>query len=128
MSSEYTMLFYAAVLAFAHNMVPVIWVSSIKGPFWAFGNREDTPAEESWGTRAKRAAANYYENLPIFVILILLLILTKKGNAMTGNGAKIFLGCRVLYLFVYTGGIPYLRSALWAGSIAGLVMMALPLF
>lgn len=127
MSSEYTLLFYAAVLLFVHNLLPAAWSATIKGPFWAFGNREDAPTGEGWGARARRAGANYLENLPIFVILMVLLILSKKGNVTSGNGAKLFLGCRVLYMFVYTAGIPYLRTALWAASIAGLVMMALPL-
>lgn len=127
MSSEFTMLLYAAILLFIHNILPMFWTSTVKGPLWAFGNREDAPNEESWGVRARRAGANYLENLPIFVILVVLLILSKKGNASTANGAKIFLGCRVLYLFVYTAGIPYLRTLLWTGSIVGLVMMMLPL-
>ncbi len=127
MSSEYTMLLYAAVLLFVHNLVPAIWSTVVKGPLWTFSNREDAPGVESWGTRAKRAGANYLENLPMFVILMILLILSKKGNVTSANGAKLFLGCRVLYLFVYTAGVPYVRSALWGASIAGLVMMALPL-
>lgn len=127
MSSEYTMLLYAAILLFLHNMMPVIWGTTVKGPLWSFGNRDDTPTHESWGTRARRAGANYLENLPMFVILMILLILGKQGNATSAMGAKLFLGCRVLYLFVYMAGIPYLRTLLWGTSIAGLVMMASPL-
>lgn len=49
------------------------------------------------------------------------------ANATTALGAQLFLYARVVYAVVYMIGVPYLRTAVWAVSAAGLVIMAGPL-
>ncbi len=128
MTTELWMLFAAVCLGFVHNLIPMMGASLIKGPLWGLGNREDTPELEGWAARGKRAGANYAENLPLFVILVVIAILAKKTNSSTALGAEIFVGARVVYTLLYIAGIPYLRSIAWVTSIAGLGMIAFALF
>ena len=37
----------------------------------------------------------------------------------------IFFWARVVYFFVYLAGIPWLRTVLWAASVAGMVMIVM---
>ena len=43
-------------------------------------------------------------------------------------GAQLYFWARVAYIPAYALGISYVRTAIWAASMAGLVMVLLPLF
>jgi len=94
----------------------VVVASLIRARAWtpgglmlAFGNRDNLPPATPLAGRAGRAAANTVENLVFFAVLAL--------------AAQIFLWARVVYLPVYVAGVPFLRTGVWAVSIAGLGMM-----
>jgi uncharacterized MAPEG superfamily protein len=42
---------------------------------------------------------------------------------MTVLGAQLYFWARLAYVPVYAAGIPYLRTLLWAASIAGIVLV-----
>ena len=73
--------------------------------------------------RATRALANYVENLTPFVALALALIVTQRTGGAGALGATIWILARIVYIPVYLFGIVYVRTAVWAISIVGLVMM-----
>ena len=70
--------------------------------------------------RATRALRNYVENLVPFVALDLALIVTGHDG---GLGATLWIIGRIIYLPIYLAGVVYVRTAAWALSIIGLLMM-----
>ena len=74
--------------------------------------------------RAKRAANNLLETLPVFLTLAVLSIIM---DAQTAELAAIWLGLRVAYVFAYLMAIDYIRTLIWFGSIFCLIMMGLGL-
>jgi uncharacterized MAPEG superfamily protein len=49
------------------------------------------------------------------------------GRAHTAIGAQVYFWARVAYLPVYVVGIPYLRTAVWAASLWGILQLVEPL-
>ena len=74
--------------------------------------------------RAKRAANNLLETLPIFLTLAVLSIIME---VQTAELATIWLGLRVAYVFAYLMHIDYIRTLIWFGSVFCLIMMGLAL-
>lgn len=74
--------------------------------------------------RAKRAANNLLETLPVFLTLAVLSIIM---DAQTAELAAIWLGLRVAYVFAYLLHIDYIRTLIWFGSVFCLIMMGLAL-
>ena len=73
--------------------------------------------------RATRALHNYVENLGPFVAMALALIATGHAGGLGAAGATIWILARILYLPVYLVGTLYVRTALWAIAVIGLLMM-----
>ena len=74
--------------------------------------------------RAKRAANNLLETLPVFLTLAVLSIIME---AQTAELASIWLGLRVAYVFAYLMHVDYIRTLIWFGSVFCLIMMGLAL-
>ena len=74
--------------------------------------------------RAKRAANNLLETLPVFLTLAVLSIIM---DAQTAELAAIWLGLRVAYVFAYLLHVDYIRTLIWFGSVFCLIMMGLAL-
>ena len=73
--------------------------------------------------RATRALDNYVENLGPFIAMALALIATQHTGGIGALGATIWILARIVYLPVYLTGVIYVRTALWAISVIGLLMM-----
>ncbi len=71
--------------------------------------------------RAKRAANNMLESLPVFLILCVLAML---HGAAVAELATIWIGLRIVYVLLYCMGISHVRTLVWGGSIACLIGMA----
>jgi uncharacterized MAPEG superfamily protein len=113
-------------------MMPFVYVGGlgqIPGGFaWGFGNR-DRPLElPAWSARAKRGHANMVENLAPFAALVLVAHVAGKANATTALGSELFVIGRVAHFLVYTLGIPYLRTAVFAVASIGELMILVQLF
>lgn len=91
------------------------------------GNRENMPEMSGWAGRAARAHSNMLENLVLFAILVLVARAVNVGNGMTLLGAQLFFWGRVAHAVLYIAGIPWLRTAAWAISIVGLLLIFLQL-
>ncbi len=124
MTTDLWMLLGSVVLTWALMMISSA-PTLLKHPLWALGNRDEArPAESDWQKRWRRTSKNMKENLPLFAILVLVVHVLGKANSTTALGAEVFLGARVAHAAVYMIGVPYLRTAIWAVSIAGMVMIA----
>ena len=128
MTPELTYLLWAVILLIAHVMVQATFSDLSKGIGWALGPQDDEREQNLIAGRIERALANYLETLPAFIALALMLTVTESGTATSAMGAAIWFWARVVYVPAYASGIPMVRSIAWFASIAGLVMMLLPLF
>lgn len=123
MTADLVLLLWAVALAFVQMLVAVLGSISQVGVPRLAGNREDLPECTGWAGRAQRAHRNMMENLPLFIALVLIAHLARRTDAATLLGEEIFLAARVVYLAIYVAGIPWLRTATWAVSVVGMVMI-----
>jgi uncharacterized MAPEG superfamily protein len=91
------------------------------------GNRENMPEMPGWAGRAARAHRNMLENLVLFAVLVLTARAVNVSNSMTVLGAQLFFWGRVAHGAIYIAGIAWLRTAAWAVSILGLLLIFLQL-
>jgi uncharacterized MAPEG superfamily protein len=127
MPMEMQLLVWSTALAFAQMLIASSGTTMSVGLITAVGNRQDLPDLGGWAGRAHRAHRNLLENLLPFAILVLAAHALGKSNAMTVLGAKLFFWARVAYAAVYIAGIPWLRTAVYAVSVAGLAILFLQL-
>jgi len=73
--------------------------------------------------RLLRSLVNMLETYPAFVALALGLAVTGKTGGLGAVGAAVWISARLVYLGLYVGGVPVLRSVAWLISLAGLVLM-----
>ena len=102
------------------------WTPS--GMLLDFGNRENLPAPSPLAGRADRTAHNMLENFVLFAALALVAQAAGATSPRVILGAEIFCWARLVYVAVYYAGIPYLRTAVWTVSIAGLGLMVAGMF
>lgn len=75
--------------------------------------------------RFRRAFQNFRETFVYFAVAVLVVTALNKTTSHTALGAELYFWARVVYVPVYATGIPLVRTAVWAASIAGLVMVLL---
>ena len=127
MKPELNLLVWATLLTLVQAVVAVQGAMMQVGLATLAGNREGLPEIKGWGGRAARAHRNMLENLVLFAALVLVAAVAQKTNDMTLLGAQIFLWARVAYAVVYVIGLPWVRTGVWAVSVAGLAMIFLQL-
>ena len=92
------------------------------------GTRDSLPEAGLVAARLDRAKINMLETLPIFLALAVLAIVKEVDHGIANTAAMVFLLARTAYIPAYASGIPLVRSVAFFASLAGLVMMILPLF
>ena len=91
------------------------------------GNRENMPELQGWAGRAERAHRNMLESLVLFAILVLAARALNVSNNLTVLGAQLFFWGRVAHAVLYIAGVSWVRTAAWAVSVAGLLLIFLQL-
>lgn len=127
MSIDIKLLIWSVALTVVQMLIAVIGAQMQVGLPPLVGNRENLPAMEGWAGRAQRAHRNMLESLVVFAVLVLVANATGKANATTALGAELFFWSRLAYVAIYLIGIPWLRTATWAVSVVGLVLIFLQL-
>jgi uncharacterized MAPEG superfamily protein len=125
MPLELKLLVWSAALAFALVLIAVLGALIQVGLPKLAGNREGLADCTGWPGRAQRAHRNLLENLILFAVLVLVANATGRLNAMTALGAQLFFWARTAHAAIYLGGVPWLRTAAWGVSVAGLIMIFL---
>lgn len=123
-SSFLPLIGWSVVLLVVHILLQGWTVTRELGSKWNAGPRDNgLKASGHLAGRAERASNNFRETYPAFVALALGLVF--KGDAATLGlyGAWIWFICRIIYVPLYLAGIPYIRSLVWVGSLAGLALM-----
>jgi uncharacterized MAPEG superfamily protein len=127
MTPELWYLVWSAALTFVLVVIAVSGATLQVGLATLAGNREGMPELTGWAGRAQRAHRNMLESLVLFAILVLTAKAGNVGNAATLLGAQLFFWARVAHAAIYLAGIPWARTAAWAVSVVGLVMIFLQL-
>jgi uncharacterized MAPEG superfamily protein len=96
---------------------------TLPGLMLAFGNREKMPDASPLVARTERAARNTLENFVLFAAIVLVAHATGTNDPHVELGAQIFFIARLAYVPIYLAGIPYLRTADYVVSLAGLAMI-----
>ena len=123
MAPELTWLVWSVALTFVQVVVLATGATLQVGLPALAANRDAMPELTGWVGRMQRAHRNMLENLVLFAALVLVAVVAGKSNATTLMGAQVFFWARLVYVFVYGAGIPWLRTGVWAVSVAGLVMI-----
>ncbi|BCH57964.1 membrane protein [Agrobacterium vitis] len=118
----------SVLLLIVHIMLQGMTATKELGTNWNAGPRDDDrkPTGQLAG-RAARSSTNFRETYPGFIALAFGLILAGDPHGFGLIGAWVWLVCRIIYIPLYLAGIPYIRSLVWVGSMAGLVAMLLVL-
>jgi len=127
MTTELTLLVWSIALTFVQVLIAVAGATLQVGLPALAGNREGLPELTGWAGRARRAHWNMIENLPLFAGLVLVAHAAGISTSMTVLGAQLFLWARLAYAVIYVAGIPWLRTAAWAVSVVGLLLIFLQL-
>ena len=123
MPIELQLVVWSAALTLLQCVIAVTGAMLQVGLPTLAGNREKMPEITGWAGRAARAHGNMLQSLVLFATLVLVAQATGKLNAMTALGAQLFFWGRIAYALVYMAGVPWLRTAVWAVSIIGLVLI-----
>ena len=128
MGIELKMLLWSLVLGMAQLALAATFSTSQRGLGWNAGPRDDiVPPLTGVGGRLTRAANNFLETFPFFAIGVLMLALLHKETEQTAIGAQMYFWGRLLYVPAYAAGISYLRTAIWAVAVTGIIFVLLPL-
>ena len=123
-TTELTLLGWTLVLAIVQILLPAHLRNQETGVGYNAGPRDEAgPPVGTVTGRLKRAQANLFETLPLFATAILIAHVAGRDGTLTLAGAWLYLLMRLAYVPVYAAGIPYLRSAIWLISLAGLVLV-----
>ncbi|MDB5483793.1 MAG: inner rane protein [Caulobacteraceae bacterium] len=127
MPLELKLLVWSVALTLVQVLVAAAGAIRNVGPEPLAGNRETLPPITGWAGRAVRAHRNMLENLVLFAALVLTAQLAGRTGAMTALGAQLFFWARLAYAPIYILGIPWVRTALFAVSVVGLVLILVQL-
>jgi uncharacterized MAPEG superfamily protein len=83
------------------------------------------PHDADWALRAKRAHYNAVENLAVFAPLVLLVVQTGAGNAMTANVAAAYFFLRAAHYLIHLAAIPVIRTVVFLGGWACQMVLGL---
>jgi len=123
MTPELTYLVWTAALTVVLVVIAVTGATLEVGLPKLAGNRDGLPEMPGWAGRAARAHRNMLESLVLFAVLVFVAHIVGIHNAMTLLGAQLFFWGRVAHAVIYIAGIPWLRTAAWGVSIAGLALI-----
>ncbi|MFA6986472.1 MAG: MAPEG family protein [Arenimonas sp.] len=129
MGIELKMLLWSIVLGLVQIAVAATFSTSQRGLGWNAGPRDEVAAPLTGiAGRTDRAARNFLETFPFFAVGVLMLTLLHKEAEQTALGAQLYFWSRVAYVPAYAAGISYVRTGIWAVSLAGIILVLLPLF
>jgi uncharacterized MAPEG superfamily protein len=123
-SVELEMLWLSTALGLVQIVLVVIFGGLSGRVGWAIGPRDAAgPAYGTVGGRLERALNNFLETFAFFAAAVLLAHALGKHTMLSERGAQLYFVARVVYVPVYALGIPGLRTLVWLGSFAGIIMV-----
>jgi len=118
------MLAWSVLLGLAYVLIAAGLMTRQRGLKWNTGNRDGDPAPLTGvAARAARASANFLETFGFFAAAALAVVATHRDTPHAAFGAHLYFWARLVYLPIYLAGIPYLRTAVWAVSLWGILQV-----
>jgi len=121
-------LTWVAATALITMLMWVPYVLSLIGQMGLGGTLSDTEhetqLEAAWARRCKRAHANAVENLAVFAPLAIGVHLAGFGSDTTATACAVFFWARLAHFLVYTAGVPWIRTPLFAVSWLCMLVLA----
>ena len=127
MTPELMYLLWSVALTVVLVVVATLGATQQVGLPKLAGNRDNMPELQGWAGRAERAHRNMLESLVLFAILVLAARALNISNNLTVLGAQLFFWGRVAHAVLYIAGITWVRTAAWAVSVVGLLLIFLQL-
>jgi uncharacterized MAPEG superfamily protein len=123
------MLALSIILGFGYVFIASGLATRQRGLKWNAGNRDGTASPLTGiAARAARANANFLETFVFFAAAVLAVTVTNRQTPHTALGAELYFWARLFYLPIYLAGIPYVRTAVWAVSLWGMLQVVEALF
>ena len=124
MIPELRWLAFSILLGLLYVFVAAGLATRERGLKWNAGNRDGAGQPLTGAAaRAARANANFLETFPFFAAAVLAVVAAGAHTPHTAIAAQLYFWARLLYLPVYIAGIPYVRTAVWAVSVWGLLQV-----
>lgn len=127
MTTDLKMLLATTILAAFHYLPYAVAFIRHWGLSYAASNRADLKPLPDWAMRAQAAHCNMTENFSHFAVLVLLVHALGANNQLTAVGTMLFFYGRLVYLFVYTLGLPWIRSLAYFVGVVGEILMIVQL-
>ncbi|TIO10212.1 MAPEG family protein [Mesorhizobium sp.] len=126
MSFELVMLAASCVLCLIQIIISSHAASLQRGYRWTASSRDaEMPPLTGVAGRLERALRNFLETFPVFVAAVFLVHVLGRESALSEWGAGLYLSARLVYLPLYAGGVPLLRSLVWNVAFVGIVLLLL---
>jgi uncharacterized MAPEG superfamily protein len=112
----YWCVFVAAMLPFACAYIaksPGFGKPRKQGGFDNADPRGWLAKQTDWQARANAAQANSFEALPFFIGAVIIAQQLNASQGIVDILAVIFVTLRIMYIAMYVGGLPMVRSGLW---------------
>jgi uncharacterized MAPEG superfamily protein len=128
-TTDLSVLCLLGLLAFVLQMLPGAPAAFAPGGMqWGVGNRETPPELPPWAARTRRAHANLMENLPHYVIVVLVAHVSGHANGTTATASLVYLGARIAHAIMYGLGITYVRTIAFYTGVAAEIVIVTQLF
>jgi uncharacterized MAPEG superfamily protein len=128
MTIELRMLALSVVLGLVQIFIAASYSSTQRGLEWNTGPRDQPmPPLTGLGGRLDRALHNFLETFPLFAAAVLIAHVANRHSALTIWGAQLYFWGRLIYVPLYAFGVSFVRTAVWAITTLGIVLILLAL-
>jgi uncharacterized MAPEG superfamily protein len=128
MTTELGALLVLGLWTLALVYLPSTARGRLAGTRWSLGNRDTAPGVPPWIERAERALRNHQENLPLFVITVVVGHLANIHDDVTRGTAVVFVSARVLHAVCYWLGLTPWRSVVFGVALLAQLVFVTRLF
>ena len=127
MGIELKFLVWAIVLGLVQLLLADALVTRQRGLAWNTGPRDSSPPLTGVAGRSERAYRNFLETFPFFAAAVLAVTVAGRADENSALGVQLYFWARLVYVPLYLGGVPWVRSLVWLASMAGLALLVWPL-
>ncbi|CDY79798.1 Inner membrane protein [Caballeronia glathei] len=128
MSFELTVLAWTLVLALVQVLLPAVLRDAETGIGYNAGPRDEpAPPPGKLTGRLMRAQSNLFETLPVFAAAVLIAHVAGREGTLTHWGVLLYFAARLIYVPLYAAGVPFIRSLVWLVSLAGIILVLIPI-
>ena len=128
MSFELKVLAWTLVLALVQVLLPAVLRDAETGIGYNAGPRDEpAPPPGKLTGRLMRAQSNLFETLPVFAAAVLIAHVAGREGTLTHWGVLLYFAARLIYVPLYAAGVPFIRSLVWLVSLAGIILVLIPI-